>query len=98
MSSSTRRCRDARPTDAERLLAAIRGTAALYSRDRRARVAGGLSFTATSGAHTAQIGDDLAIEGDVQLRASVTAPPGTTLVLLRERRARPRSDRWRRSK
>ena len=44
---------------------------------------GSLSFTATSGAQSAQLGDALAIEGDVMLRASANAPPGTTLVLLR---------------
>jgi hypothetical protein len=44
---------------------------------------GGLSFTATSGGRTAAMGDDLPIAGDVQLHASVTAPPGTTIVLMK---------------
>ena len=44
---------------------------------------GGLSFVATSGARSARMGDDIRIEGDVLLRASANAPPGTTLVLLR---------------
>src|SRR5204862_4347307 len=44
---------------------------------------GNLAFSATSGSRSAQIGDALDIEGDVLLRASVNAPRGTTLVLLR---------------
>lgn len=44
---------------------------------------GSLSFTASSGGQSAQMGDDIAVDGDVLLRASVSAPPGTTLVLLR---------------
>jgi hypothetical protein len=68
--------------DAERLLAALRN-GRLYSVIDGLASPGGLSFTATSGGRNAQIGDDLAIEGDVQLRASVTAPPGTTIVLLK---------------
>lgn len=44
---------------------------------------GGLTFSATSGANTAQMGDTLRIDGDVVLKASAIAPPGTTLVLLR---------------
>ena len=68
--------------DAERLLAALRN-GRLYSVIDGLASPGGLSFTATSGARSAHIGDDLAIEGDVQLRASVTAPPGTSIVLLK---------------
>ena len=68
--------------DAERLLAALRN-GRLYSVIDGLASPGGLSFTATSGGSRAQIGDDLAIEGDVQLRASVTAPPGTSIVLLK---------------
>jgi hypothetical protein len=44
---------------------------------------GGLQFTATSGSRTATVGDDLAIGGDVQIRAAATSPPGTTLVLMK---------------
>ncbi len=55
--------------DAERLLAALRN-GRLYSVIDGLASPGGLSFTATSGTRSAQIGDDLAIEGDVQLRAS----------------------------
>jgi hypothetical protein len=68
--------------DAERLLAALRN-GRLYSVIDGLASPGGLSFTATSGARTAQIGDDLAIDSDVQLRASVSAPLGTTIVLLK---------------
>ncbi len=68
--------------DAERLLAALRN-GRLYSVVDGLASPGSLSFTATSGSRSAQIGDDLPIEGDVQLVASVTAPPRTTLVLLK---------------
>jgi hypothetical protein len=68
--------------DAERLFAALRN-GRLYSVIDGLASPGGLSFTAMSGTRSAQIGDDLPIEGDVQLRASVTAPPGTSIVLLR---------------
>ena len=68
--------------DAERLLAAFRN-GRLYSVIDGLASPGGLSFTATSGGRGALIGDDLAIDGDVQLRASVTAPPGTSIVLLK---------------
>ena len=44
---------------------------------------GSLSFTATSGSRSATMGDALAIDGDVLLHAAANAPPGTTLVLLR---------------
>jgi hypothetical protein len=44
---------------------------------------GGLSFSATSGDRTASAGDSLTIAGDVLLQATANAPPGTTLVLLR---------------
>jgi hypothetical protein len=68
--------------DADRLLAAVRH-GRLYSVIDGLASPGALSFTATSGARTADIGDDLAIAGDVQLRASVNAAPGTTIVLLK---------------
>src|SRR6478735_3440648 len=44
---------------------------------------GGLTFTATSGSASAAMGDDLPVDGDVLLHASAAAPPGTTLVLLK---------------
>ena len=44
---------------------------------------GGLSFTASSGSHQAVMGGELPIDGDVLIRASATAPPGTTIVLFR---------------
>jgi hypothetical protein len=68
--------------DAERLLAALRN-GRLYSVVDGLASPGSLSFTATSGSRHAEIGDDLPIEGDVQLVASVKAPPRTTLVLLK---------------
>ena len=68
--------------DAGRLLAAL-SSGRLYSVVDGLASPGGLSFTATSGASSAAIGDDLAIDGDVQVRASVSAPPGTTIVLLK---------------
>jgi hypothetical protein len=67
-------------------------SAALIEALRRGRVysvidglatPGGLSFTASSGSRQATIGDDLAIDGDVLIRASVTAPPETTIVLFK---------------
>lgn len=66
--------------------------ASLFDAMRRGRVytvidalatPGSLAFTATSGSRNALIGDDLPIEGDVMLRARADAPPGTTLVLLK---------------
>ncbi|MEP6782056.1 MAG: CehA/McbA family metallohydrolase [Acidobacteriota bacterium] len=44
---------------------------------------GNLLFTATSGKHAVQMGESMPIDGDVLLHASVDAPRGTTLVLLR---------------
>ena len=69
-------------SDARDLVAAIR-RGRLYSVIDAVASPGGLSFTATSGARTAMMGDDLPIAGDVHLRASVNAPPGATIVLLR---------------
>lgn len=68
--------------DADRLLAALRGGRSYSVIDALASP-GGLSFSATSGARTAQMGEDLAIDADVQVHASVTAPPGTTIVLIK---------------
>lgn len=67
-------------------------SAALIEALRRGRVysvidglatPGGLSFNATSGSRQAGIGDDLPIDGDVLVHASVTAPPHTTIVLFK---------------
>ena len=66
--------------------------AALVDAIRRGRVytvvdalagPGGLSFSASSGSRQATIGDDLPIDRDVLVRASVTAPPQTTIVLFK---------------
>jgi hypothetical protein len=68
--------------DAARLLTAIR-SGHVYSVIDALATPGALSFTATSGSASAQIGDRLAVAGDVLLRAVTSAPRGTTLVLLR---------------
>ncbi len=44
---------------------------------------GGLLFTAAAGGKVAQMGDVVAAGGEVELRARLSGPPGTTLVLLR---------------
>ena len=71
---------------------AVADKAALLEALRRGRVysvidglasPGGLSFTATSGSGQAIVGDELAIAGDVVVRASITAPPQTTIVLFK---------------
>ena len=72
-------------SDARRVVEGIRNGHA-YSVIDALAAPGGLTFTATSGAATAQMGDRLAIDGDVSLRASAIAPPGTTLVLIRDGR------------
>lgn len=69
-------------TDAAALLSAIR-RGRIYSVIDALATPGGLSFSASSGGAAAGMGDDLPIAGDVQLRASVTAPPGTTIVLIK---------------
>src|SRR5688572_24391115 len=68
--------------DAAALLAALRN-GRLYSVVDALASPGGLSLTASSGGRTAMVGDELPIDGDVHLRATVMAPPGTTLVLLK---------------
>ncbi|HET9702677.1 MAG TPA: CehA/McbA family metallohydrolase [Vicinamibacterales bacterium] len=68
--------------DADRLVRAIQG-GRLYTVIDALATPGRLSFTATSGAAAALMGDELPITGDVLLRASAQAPPGTTLVLLK---------------
>ncbi len=68
--------------DAQRIIDAIRGGRA-YSVIDALATPGRLSFTAASGPNAARMGESLAADGDVILRASVAAPPGTTIVLLR---------------
>jgi hypothetical protein len=68
--------------DADRLVRAIQD-GRLYTVIDALATPGSLSFTATSGGVSALMGDDLPITGDVLLRASINAPPGTTLVLLK---------------
>lgn len=72
---------DAAP-DARNLIDAIR-SGHIYSVIDALATPGSLSFTATSGSQSAGIGDTLAIASDVLLHAAANAPPGTTLVLLR---------------
>lgn len=72
---------DAR-VDAARLIAALRAGHS-YSVIDALAAPGSLTFSATSGAQSAQAGDRIPIDGDVLLRATASAPPGTTLVLLR---------------
>jgi hypothetical protein len=69
-------------TDAARVTDAIR-QGRVYTVVDGLATPGSLSFTASSGSQAGRMGDDIAVEGDVLLRASVSAPPGTTLVLLR---------------
>ena len=68
--------------DASRVIEAIR-SGHVYSVIDALATPGSLSFTATSGSQSAGIGDTLAIDSDVLLHATANAPPGTTLVLLR---------------
>ena len=70
------------PVDADAVLAAIR-RGRVYSVIDGLASPGGLLFTATSGSRTATMGEDLEIDGDVQLRALVIAPAGTSIVLMK---------------
>jgi len=69
-------------TDARAVIDAIRD-GHVYSVIDALATPGGLSFSAASGSHAAQMGDSLTLDGDVLLHAAAHAPPGTTLVLLR---------------
>lgn len=69
--------------DARGVLDAIR-QGRVYSVIDAIATPGSLSFSATSGSRSARMGETLPIGGDVLLRASAHAPPGTTLVLLRD--------------
>ena len=68
--------------DSAVLLEALR-RGQLYSVIDALAAPGGLTFSAASGSRQASLGDDLPIDGDVLVRASVTAPPQTTLVLFK---------------
>ena len=68
--------------DANALLSAIR-RGRVYSVVDALASPGGLVFTATSGRRTAAMGEDLQIDGDVQIRAAVTAPALTTIALIK---------------
>jgi hypothetical protein len=69
--------------DAAKVMTAIRD-GRVYSVIDALATPGSLTFSATSGSQTAQIGGSLALTGDVLLHATASAPPGTTLVLLRD--------------
>ena len=69
--------------DARRVIDAIRN-GRVYSVIDALATPGSLTFTATSGSGVARMGETLPIDGDVLLHASASAPPGTTLVLLRD--------------
>lgn len=69
--------------DAESIASAIRN-GRVYSVIDALATPGGLTFSATSGSQSAAMGGSLEIRGDVLLRATASAPPGTTLVLLRD--------------
>jgi hypothetical protein len=68
--------------DARRVLDAIR-SGHVYSVVDALASPGSLFFAATSGSRAVMLGETLEIEGDVRLHADANAPPGTTLVLLR---------------
>jgi hypothetical protein len=68
--------------DGEALISALR-RGRLYSVIDSLSTPGALSFSASSGSSRAGIGDQLPITGDVLLRASATAPSGTTIVLFK---------------
>jgi hypothetical protein len=68
--------------DAPHLLDAIRQGRTFTVIDGLA-TPGGLDFSATSGRHSARVGEDLALDGPVQMQARMAAPPGSTLMLSR---------------
>ncbi len=68
--------------DAERLLSAMR-RGRLYTVVDAFATPGAIAFTATSGSSVANMGEGVHATADVLLHATATAPPGTTLVLLR---------------
>jgi hypothetical protein len=69
--------------DAESIVSAIR-SGRVYSVIDALATPGSLTFSATSGTQSATIGGSLAITSDVLLHATANAPPGTSLVLLRD--------------
>ena len=68
--------------DAATILSAMR-RGHMYSVIDGLATPGSLIFTAQSGRQSASMGDDIAVQGDVLLRAEAAAPPGTTLILLK---------------
>ena len=70
------------PADSGRLLEALR-RGRVYSVIDGLAAPGSLSFRASAGTREAGIGDAIAIDADVVLRASVLAPPGTSIVLFK---------------
>ncbi len=70
------------PADAAAVLGALKHGRSFTVVDALA-TPGGLEFTATSAGHSARMGDVIALEGDVSLRARIAGPPGTTLHLVR---------------
>ena len=83
MSCSTRRSSGDAAADARRLIDAIR-SGRVYSVIDALATPGQPDVHGDQRTQTAQMGESLAIDGDVLLRASASAPPGTTLVLLRD--------------
>lgn len=71
--------------DARRISTAIRD-GRVYSVIDALASPGGLTFSATSGSRSASMGGTLPIDGDVLLHATVNAPPGTVLALLKDGR------------
>ena len=69
-------------SDAGDVLSAIRA-GRLYSVIDALATPGALSFSASNGAATARMGDTLAPTGNIVLRATASAPPGTALVLFK---------------
>jgi hypothetical protein len=68
--------------DASQLTDALRH-GRIYSVIEGLATPGALSFTAMSGSRQAGVGDAIAVDGDVLVRASVAAPAGTTIVLFK---------------
>jgi hypothetical protein len=73
---------DEAATAAAQVIGAVRA-GRVYSVVDALGTPGHLAFTATSGDNVAGLGDDLPVTSDVLLRAEAAAPPGTTLVLLK---------------
>jgi hypothetical protein len=74
------------PADAEIVLGAIRGGHVYSSIDALATPAL-ISFTATSGTHTARMGERLKPNGPVLLRVQTNAPEGSSITVMSDGRA-----------